>query len=539
MEYATFEGTIPRGEYGGGSVTIWDDGRYELEKWRDDEVIVTARRAPRRTARPRAARADPHRRARARSRRWLLHRMKTDTDGRPAAGRDAGRGLCAGGRAGGRGARRGGAFRPRRGRRPSARPKSPASATEAAPDAGAAAARGPRPPTRCGRCCRPARRPSARSSRRASGATRSGRRRSGTASARSACGTASACACAPAAATTSRAKYPELTEVDAGLGDEPAIVDGEIVAIDERGRPELPAAADAHEPAATGRDRARGEAHARAVLPVRRARRARARRHRPCPLARAARDPRGRSPPASSLRIVVPPVFDDVDAALATSRQVRPRGDRGQGSGVDLPPRRAQRVVAQGQAHPHPGGRDRRHPARARAGARGRSARCCSASPGPTDCSTRAGSASGSATRPCARSMRTLDAAAHRPRTRSSASRPLDARGRAVGAARARRRGRVRRVHARRHPAPLAVAGPAARQVARRGRARGLTGLARGTRCRGSGVRVVLDVAGRLELEGRVLDVEVLARGTTAARCRIAPARPSAQRRRRRRRRAR
>ena len=33
----------PRGEYGGGTVTIWDDGRYELEKWRDDEIIVTPR----------------------------------------------------------------------------------------------------------------------------------------------------------------------------------------------------------------------------------------------------------------------------------------------------------------------------------------------------------------------------------------------------------------------------------------------------------------------------------------------------------------
>ena len=30
-----------------------------------------------------------------------------------------------------------------------------------------------------------------------------------------------------------------------------------------------------------------------------------------------------------------------------------------------VPPRSAQRVVAQGEAHPHPGGRDRRHPARA------------------------------------------------------------------------------------------------------------------------------------------------------------------------------
>jgi bifunctional non-homologous end joining protein LigD len=40
LEYATFAGTIPRGEYGGGAVTIWDAGTYETEKWRDDEVIV-------------------------------------------------------------------------------------------------------------------------------------------------------------------------------------------------------------------------------------------------------------------------------------------------------------------------------------------------------------------------------------------------------------------------------------------------------------------------------------------------------------------
>jgi bifunctional non-homologous end joining protein LigD len=38
MEYATFSGEIPAGEYGGGTMTIWDSGRYETEKWSDSEV---------------------------------------------------------------------------------------------------------------------------------------------------------------------------------------------------------------------------------------------------------------------------------------------------------------------------------------------------------------------------------------------------------------------------------------------------------------------------------------------------------------------
>jgi bifunctional non-homologous end joining protein LigD len=40
MEYATFSGEIPKGEYGGGRMFIWDRGRYETVKWSDREVAV-------------------------------------------------------------------------------------------------------------------------------------------------------------------------------------------------------------------------------------------------------------------------------------------------------------------------------------------------------------------------------------------------------------------------------------------------------------------------------------------------------------------
>jgi bifunctional non-homologous end joining protein LigD len=40
LEYAAFEGEIPRGEYGAGTMTIWDRGTYETEKWSDREVKV-------------------------------------------------------------------------------------------------------------------------------------------------------------------------------------------------------------------------------------------------------------------------------------------------------------------------------------------------------------------------------------------------------------------------------------------------------------------------------------------------------------------
>lgn len=71
LEYGTFAGMIPRGEYGAGEVTVWDSGSYRAEKWRDDEVIAVldGQRARGRYA---LIRTD--------GKNWLLHRMK-DQDG--------------------------------------------------------------------------------------------------------------------------------------------------------------------------------------------------------------------------------------------------------------------------------------------------------------------------------------------------------------------------------------------------------------------------------------------------------------------------
>ena len=40
LEYFKFAGEIPKGEYGGGQVMIWDEGTYEPVKWSDREVMV-------------------------------------------------------------------------------------------------------------------------------------------------------------------------------------------------------------------------------------------------------------------------------------------------------------------------------------------------------------------------------------------------------------------------------------------------------------------------------------------------------------------
>ncbi len=76
LEYATFEGEIPKGEYGGGRMFVWDRGRYETEKWSDREVKIVLH-GERVSGRYVLFQTD--------GRNWMIHRMDppADPDWRP------------------------------------------------------------------------------------------------------------------------------------------------------------------------------------------------------------------------------------------------------------------------------------------------------------------------------------------------------------------------------------------------------------------------------------------------------------------------
>jgi bifunctional non-homologous end joining protein LigD len=77
LEYLDFEAEIPKGQYGAGSITIWDSGTYECLKWepRKVEVALHGERVHARYALfPIDAGAQP--------KNWLIHRMDPAADGK-------------------------------------------------------------------------------------------------------------------------------------------------------------------------------------------------------------------------------------------------------------------------------------------------------------------------------------------------------------------------------------------------------------------------------------------------------------------------
>jgi bifunctional non-homologous end joining protein LigD len=72
LSYLEWEGEIPKGEYGAGTMRIWDAGTYELEKWEPGKVMVDfhGERLQGRYALFRAGRAEKD---------WMIHRIDPPT----------------------------------------------------------------------------------------------------------------------------------------------------------------------------------------------------------------------------------------------------------------------------------------------------------------------------------------------------------------------------------------------------------------------------------------------------------------------------
>lgn len=272
LEYLSFSGDIPKGEYGAGTMTVWDAGTYALEKWRDDEVIFTAtgrEGGPLGTARLALIRTE----GAGEKSQWLLHRMALRQA--PGPGRSQGAALRqAQGPGGGQGA-------------------APMLATTATPgEATRAAARWGLPWVEF-------KWDGIRAVGSWDGHRLTLRARSG---------------------TDITARYPELTGDAAAFGPEPLTVDGEIVAFDSGGAPSfsrLQNRMHLTKPREIDSEAARtpvtyllfdalasGDTDATAL-----------------PLAERRELLESRAPgPLSS--IVVPPVAEDVMSALATAREL-------------------------------------------------------------------------------------------------------------------------------------------------------------------------------------------------------------------------
>ncbi|WP_431795503.1 ATP-dependent DNA ligase [Microbacterium enclense] len=280
MQYLDFAGEIPRGQYGAGTMTVWDTGTYDLEKWRDDEVIATL------TGRPdgplgRVRLALIRTEGSGEKSQWLLHRMKTDADGHPQ--------------------RDGEPVVPRADPARRASPSStsaPAAPSDVRPMLATASTAGlaRAAAERWGREWVEMKWDGIRGIGSWDGERLRLRSRNG---------------------NDLTATYPELTTVDLGLGSAPAIIDGEIVALDPQGRPSFPLLQKRMNLA-----QAREISHEAARTPVHLylfdLLRADGRDLTGRPLAERRELLENLAADAADV-IVVPPVFDDVEAALATS----------------------------------------------------------------------------------------------------------------------------------------------------------------------------------------------------------------------------
>jgi len=78
LEYLDFAGEIPAGNYGAGTMTIWDRGTYDVLKWepRKVEVDLHGERVQGRYALFAIGKENP-------TKDWMIHRMDAPTD--PAA----------------------------------------------------------------------------------------------------------------------------------------------------------------------------------------------------------------------------------------------------------------------------------------------------------------------------------------------------------------------------------------------------------------------------------------------------------------------